>query len=666
MSEPQRPLKVFLCHASQDKPAVRELYKRLNAEAWIDPWLDEERLTLGQHWTSVIEDALDVADAVIIFLSHNSVQKEGFVQRELNYAWDISLEKPRSVIFLIPFRLDNCEVPRHLRSKQWGDYFGEEKERTYQILLRSLKDRRAQKLRLEEEELAALEKEKRERNAEKKTKQEAAERIAQENAAQDKAERESAEKARLEAEEQAQKKAEKEKREREANEKASREKARREATRKPELEVATPKLVKQPTPTRASQPTHQATDAPNPPYKSGNRATLWAIGFFVALFIIGMLAFKSWNTLPPTVPTLTGTPPTEISPSATFSVVATNTLVAIPNTSITSSKNSGFGLAYISEQDSKGSLHTLSAEGVKKELISEDKFDYLDSPALSPDGDEIALATNDGIYSVNLNTGLLKKITTRGTKPVWSPDKSLMSFETGDESHTTQTIGYDCNWDYSKCITRTDYLSKQQIFHIYLGGDSPLPGSVFVAYRGAYSLAWNYDGSRYAYIRKNNVDFICLDGYPGDCTQIKDYVEKFDWSPIKNEIVYSASWKGNFDLYLLKLSDYSQTNLTNGAYNNYAPVWDHSGNKIAFVSDRDGNNEIYIMDISKLTFENLTQNASNDFSPIWSPDDSEIIFVSDRSENFDIFSIDVESGQVTNLTNDASDEFSPLMVDLNQ
>ena len=37
-----RQLRVFLCHASQDKPAVRELYKRLKAEDWIDPWLDDK------------------------------------------------------------------------------------------------------------------------------------------------------------------------------------------------------------------------------------------------------------------------------------------------------------------------------------------------------------------------------------------------------------------------------------------------------------------------------------------------------------------------------------------------------------------------------------------------------------------------------------------------
>lgn len=130
---------------------MRELCQRLADEGWIDPWLDEEKLALGQHWAAIIEETIEAADVVIIFLSRQSVQKEGFVQRELTYAWEFSLEKPRDVIFLIPFRLDDCEPPRYLRTRQWGDYFGEKKERTYAGLLQSLKQRHEQKLRLETE-----------------------------------------------------------------------------------------------------------------------------------------------------------------------------------------------------------------------------------------------------------------------------------------------------------------------------------------------------------------------------------------------------------------------------------------------------------------------------------------------------------------------------------
>ncbi|MBL0344200.1 hypothetical protein [Candidatus Villigracilis affinis] len=38
-----RPLRVFLCHSSNDKPAVRELYQKLRAEPWIQPWLAQKK-----------------------------------------------------------------------------------------------------------------------------------------------------------------------------------------------------------------------------------------------------------------------------------------------------------------------------------------------------------------------------------------------------------------------------------------------------------------------------------------------------------------------------------------------------------------------------------------------------------------------------------------------
>lgn len=152
MPDPKRPLKVFLCHASQDKPAVRELSRRLFAEGWIDPWLDEKKLLPGQDWRLEIEDAVETSDIILICLSSNSVTKEGFVQKEMKYARDMALEKPDGTIFLIPLRLDKCEIPRGLRSFQWVDYFGERELEAYSALIESLRLRHEQKLRLEETE----------------------------------------------------------------------------------------------------------------------------------------------------------------------------------------------------------------------------------------------------------------------------------------------------------------------------------------------------------------------------------------------------------------------------------------------------------------------------------------------------------------------------------
>lgn len=62
----QRRLRVFLCHASQDKTVVPDLYQRRLAESWIDPWLDEEKLLPGEDWDLEIEKAVEASDAVIV------------------------------------------------------------------------------------------------------------------------------------------------------------------------------------------------------------------------------------------------------------------------------------------------------------------------------------------------------------------------------------------------------------------------------------------------------------------------------------------------------------------------------------------------------------------------------------------------------------------------
>jgi len=145
-----RPLRVFLCHSSNDKPAVRELYQKLRAEPWIQPWLDEEELYPGQDWNMEIEKAVEAADAIIVCLTKNSINKEGYVQRELRIVLDFADYKPEGTLYIMPVRLEECEPPRRLRAWQYADYFEGNRERGLQRLLVSLK-RRADSLGLEVE-----------------------------------------------------------------------------------------------------------------------------------------------------------------------------------------------------------------------------------------------------------------------------------------------------------------------------------------------------------------------------------------------------------------------------------------------------------------------------------------------------------------------------------
>ena len=133
MQTPRR-LRIFLCHASGDKPAVRELYHRLRA-AGFDPWLDEENLLPGQDWQLEIPQAVRSSDVVIVCLSTRAVTKAGYVQKEIRYALDVADEQPEGAIFLIPLRLEDCDVPHRLRRWHWVDLFD---DRGYDRLLGAL------------------------------------------------------------------------------------------------------------------------------------------------------------------------------------------------------------------------------------------------------------------------------------------------------------------------------------------------------------------------------------------------------------------------------------------------------------------------------------------------------------------------------------------------
>jgi hypothetical protein len=122
--------KIFLAHASEDKEQVRDLYARL-AKRGFKPWLDEVDLLPGQNWQVEIARAIRESDIFIACLSQASVNKHGYVQREFRSALATYAEKPPGSIYLIPLKLDDCEIPDHqfpqlgigLRDIQWLDYW---------------------------------------------------------------------------------------------------------------------------------------------------------------------------------------------------------------------------------------------------------------------------------------------------------------------------------------------------------------------------------------------------------------------------------------------------------------------------------------------------------------------------------------------------------------
>ena len=73
-----------------------------------------------------------------VCLSSQSVRKEGFLQKEIKFALDVADEKPEGTIFIIPVKLDECQLPGRLRHWQWVNYFEED---GYSRILRALRSR---------------------------------------------------------------------------------------------------------------------------------------------------------------------------------------------------------------------------------------------------------------------------------------------------------------------------------------------------------------------------------------------------------------------------------------------------------------------------------------------------------------------------------------------
>jgi hypothetical protein len=141
----ERPLKVFLCHSSSDKPYVRKIYEYLTELPNVDPWLDEKKLLPGDDWQLEIENAVRTSDVVLVCLSKMSINKEGFVQKEIKYALDVADEKPAGTIFIVPLKIEECLVPKRLSQFQWLDYFADDAN---EKLLKSL-EKRARTLGIE-------------------------------------------------------------------------------------------------------------------------------------------------------------------------------------------------------------------------------------------------------------------------------------------------------------------------------------------------------------------------------------------------------------------------------------------------------------------------------------------------------------------------------------
>jgi hypothetical protein len=111
---------VFLCHNSQDKPAVKAIDKRLK-ERGILPWLDERDLRPGLPWQKALEEQIENIKAAAVFIGPDGVGP--WQEREQDTFLRQFVKRGCPVI---PVILQDCKktpkLPAFLEGMTWVDF----------------------------------------------------------------------------------------------------------------------------------------------------------------------------------------------------------------------------------------------------------------------------------------------------------------------------------------------------------------------------------------------------------------------------------------------------------------------------------------------------------------------------------------------------------------
>jgi len=133
-------VQIFLSYAREDEQKVRSVYEQL-VDAGFSPWMDKKKLLFGDAWKTEIQKAMQSSHFFIAFLSSHSSKRQGFFEKEIEAALDIWLKKSGNDFYLIPVRLQDCEVPERLREFHYADLFGENEKLAWLHLINSIKVR---------------------------------------------------------------------------------------------------------------------------------------------------------------------------------------------------------------------------------------------------------------------------------------------------------------------------------------------------------------------------------------------------------------------------------------------------------------------------------------------------------------------------------------------
>ena len=80
--------------------------------------MDKKNLLPGEKWPITIENAINQSDFFIACISQNSINRRGYLQKEIRLALNILDKMLDEDIYLIPARFEDCLIPQALSGLQ--------------------------------------------------------------------------------------------------------------------------------------------------------------------------------------------------------------------------------------------------------------------------------------------------------------------------------------------------------------------------------------------------------------------------------------------------------------------------------------------------------------------------------------------------------------------
>lgn len=259
--------------------------------------------------------------------------------------------------------------------------------------------------------------------------------------------------------------------------------------------------------------------------------------------------------------------------------------------------------------DHLGDLVVMNADGSGLRHLTR-SIDLEGELVWSPDGTMIAMKTyDDGFYVIEVASGDIEHFLD-DTNPEylatasWSPDSRLLLVSIWEGSRTPL---YEIDVELKEVRRLGEELGEWQ------GYASPI---------------WSPDGTRIAYIFRDNVDTqdIYMQQANGSgrvrlTNGFQGTIQSMAWSPNSEMLLLQANrgWgEGREDIYVIDVSSLETLRLTQHEFYDGEPSWSPDSTRIAFVSQRDnGLREIYTVNRDGTDLTRLTFNFELESSPNW-------------------------------------------------